>query len=68
MTIYTLYWTRPDGQGDLLMGTFATEAQAWAAQPAALQELLEQCNDAAACEADILAGTWSVNPPRDDDA
>ena len=67
MTV-TLYWIRPDGQGDLKMGTFATEADAKADIPRAEAELIDQCPrpqvesnaDFTRCRDEIKAGRWDV--------
>ena len=61
MTSFNLFWIRADGQGDYAMGTYATEAEAKAAIPAAKAELLDQQGDDAG-RAEIEAGTWSVQP------
>lgn len=57
--MFTLYWTREDGQGDIDMGTFPTEEAAEAAIPAAKRELLDQCGEDAQRQA-IEDGSWSV--------
>ena len=66
--MFTLYWIRPDGQGDFDMGTFDTEELAKADIPRARTELIEQCpgparednEDFTRCRDEILAGRWSV--------
>lgn len=59
MQDYTLYWIRPDGQGDFDMGRFETREAAEAAIPAAKQELLDQC--AEECQRQqIEDGTWDI--------
>lgn len=58
-TTYTLFWIREDGQGGYEMGTFATEAEAEAAIPAAEAELLDLSDDDAH-KAEIHAGGWKV--------
>jgi hypothetical protein len=65
---FTLYWIRPDGQGDYSMGTYASEAEAEAAIAGAEAELIEQCpgprietnEDFTRCRDEILAGSWSI--------
>jgi len=63
MTV-TLYWIRPDGQGDLNMGTYDTREAAEAAIPDALEELLQQCGEEFQRQ-QISDGTWSVQQNDD---
>lgn len=65
---YTLFWTREDVQGDINMGEYASEDQAWLAQSSAHSELRRQCpagEDGDDCRLEIDLGTWSVEVTQD---
>lgn len=57
--VYHLYWTAEDRQSSLPCGEFDSREEAWAAQEAALAELLEQCSSEEE-RAAIDAGQWTV--------
>jgi len=53
-----LYWISEDGRSSLYMGEYSSEAEARAAIPRALEDLIAV--GSADDEAALRAGTWSI--------
>lgn len=56
---WNLWWVSEDGQSDLHMGEYASKAEAEAAVPGAIAEMLGQCATDIERQS-ILAGSMSV--------
>jgi hypothetical protein len=56
---YKLYWTRSDGQGDILMGEYRTRALAERAIMDGIAVLTAECADDTQ-KSEIAAGTWDI--------
>ncbi len=64
-TTFRLYWVSADRQASMPMGEYASAEAAWADQPAALAEILEQCPEAGTEKGDFFRqravnGVWEV--------
>jgi len=63
---YTVWWLNADRDADMDCGSFPTQAEAAAALPAIVAELLAECAQDADQEAGIRAGSLHLEYPEDD--
>ena len=59
MEEYTLWYTSGDRQASVWGGDYASEEEAWAAQPEVEKEFRAECNDDIPYDEDA---TWAVEP------
>jgi hypothetical protein len=61
--LFTVWWLNEDKDADMDCGSFTTQAEAEAALPAILAELIDQCGDDEQ-EAGIRAGSFHLEFPE----